>query len=62
MVPNGVGLHYFSVKKLSAILRGITCNHHGYFYRLNCLHSFKTKNKHESHKKVCENKDSCNIM
>ena len=31
--------------------------HHGYFYCLNCLHSFATENKGESHKKVCENKD-----
>ena len=29
--------------------------HHGDFYCLNCLHSFTTENKRESHKKVCEN-------
>ena len=29
---------------------------------LDCLHSFATKNKIESHKKVCENKDFCNIV
>ena len=27
----------------------------GDFYCLSCLHSFKTKNKLESHKRVCEN-------
>ena len=27
---------------------------------MNHLHSFKTKNKLESHKKVCENKGFCN--
>ena len=27
-----------------------------------CLHSFSTKNKVQSHKKVCENKDFCNII
>ena len=32
------------------------------FYRLNCLHSFATENKRESHKKVCENKDFCNVL
>ena len=29
---------------------------------LNCLHSFRTKNKLELHKKVCENKGFCNIV
>ena len=28
---------------------------------MNCLHSFRTKNKLESHKRECENKDFCNI-
>ena len=29
---------------------------------MNCLYSFITKNKLESHRKVCENKDICNIV
>ena len=44
MVPNGEKLrlwHYLAVKKLSALLRGITPKYCGYFYCLNCLHSFK---------------------
>ena len=49
-------------KKLSAILRGITSKHHGDFYFLNCLHSFATENKRESHKKLCENKDFYNVI
>ena len=36
-------------------LRGITSKNNGDFYCLNCLHSFRTKSKLESHKKVCEN-------
>ena len=48
-------------KKLSALLRGITPKYHGDFYCLNCLHSFATKNKRESHKKVCKNKDFGNV-
>ena len=43
--------HYLAVRKLSALLRGITFKHHGDFYCLNCFHSFLTKNKLESHKK-----------
>ena len=29
---------------------------------MNCLHSFRTKTKLESHKKVCENKDLCGAI
>ena len=29
---------------------------------MNCLHSFRTKHKLKSHKKVCENKDLCNVI
>ena len=49
--------HYFAVKKLLALLVGVTFKHYGDFYCLNCLHIFRTKNKLESHKKVCKNKD-----
>ena len=49
-------------KKLSALLRRITSKHYSDFYCLNCLHSYKTKSKRESHKKVCENKKFCNVI
>ena len=62
MITNAEGLHYLAVKNLSALLRGITSKHNGNFYCLNCLHSFRTKNKPESHKRACENKDFCNII
>ena len=48
-------------KKMPALLRGMTSKHHGDFYSLNCLHSFETKKKLQSNKKVCENKGFCNI-
>ena len=51
--------HYFAVKKLSAVLRGITSKNNGDFSCLKCFHSFRTKSKFESHKRVCENKDFC---
>ena len=48
--------HYLAVKKkLLPLLRGITSKSTDDFYCLNCLHSFRTKNKLESHKKVSEN-------
>ena len=45
MIPNGEvrRWHYLAVKKLSALLRGTAC-----------FHSFRKKNKLESHKKVYE--------
>ena len=55
MILNGEEWHYLAVKKLSALLRGITSKHHGDFYCLNCFYSFATENKRKSHKKVCEN-------
>ena len=50
------------VKQLSALARGITSKTNVDFYCLNCIYSFKTKNKLESHKKVSENKDFCNVL
>ena len=29
---------------------------------MNCLPSFETENKHESHKKLCQKKDFCNVV
>ena len=51
----------FSKKKLSALLRMVTSENSD-FYFLNCLHSFRTKYKFDSHKKVCENKDFYNVI
>ena len=53
--------YYLAVTKLSTLLRGITSKNNGDIYCLNCLHSFGTKNKLESHKKVFENKGFCNV-
>ena len=55
------GWRYLAVKKLSALLDGITSKHKGDFYSLNCLHFFRTDNKLKSHEKVCKNKDFCGI-
>ena len=46
-----------SKKKLATLLRGITSKHHGDFYCLNCLYSFRTENKLQSHEKLCKNED-----
>ena len=59
MISNGETWHYLTVKNLSRLLRGITSNHDGDFYCLNCFHSYRTKNKLEAHEKICENRDYC---
>ena len=49
-------------KKLSESLRGITTKNHDDFYCRNCFYSFTTKNKLQLHKRVCENRDFCNVI
>ena len=51
------------MKNLSVLLRGITSNHNGDFYCLNCFVDFycyclySTKNKLKKHEKVCYDHD-----
>ena len=45
MINDGKKWHYITVKRLSALLRGITSNHKEDFYCLNCFHLYSTKNK-----------------
>ena len=55
--------HYLAIEKQSAFLRVMTSSkYHGDFYCLNCFHSFTAKNILRSHKRLCENKHSCNIV
>ena len=60
MITDGEKWHYTAVTRLSGLLRGITSNHNGDFYCLNCFRAYTTKNKFEAHKKICKNHDlSC---
>ena len=61
MISNGENWHYLTVRNLSRLLRGITSNHVGDFYCLNCFHLYRTKNKLEAHKKIYENRDYCHV-
>ena len=49
-IPNkeNKGCHYLAVKKLSALLHGISSKHKDDFYCLNCCHFFRTE-KLKSH-------------
>ena len=61
MIIDGKKYHYLSVKKLSALLRGIRSNHNRDFCCLNCFHSYRTKEKLKKHKKVYNNNDFCYV-
>ena len=45
-------LHYY----------GTSLKHDDDFYCLNCFHSCRTKNRLESYKKLCEEKDLCGAV
>ena len=71
MMSDGEKWHYLVVKSLSGLFTGVTSNHFIFisfyfifnfdFYCLNCFHSYRTKNKLDAHKKVCENHEYCHI-
>ena len=61
MITDNEKWHYAAVTRLSGILRGVTCNNNGDFYCLNCFHAYRTKNKLETHKKICENHHYCHV-
>ena len=43
MISNGENWHYLAVRSLPGLLRGISSNHDGDYYCLNCFHSYRTK-------------------
>ena len=61
MISNGENWHYLGVENLPGLLKGITLSHKEDFCCLNCFRLYRTKNKLEAHKKICENHDYCNV-
>ena len=62
MITDGTSnWHYLAIKNRSGLLRGITSNHNGDFYCLNCLHSYSTKHKLKKHEKIFKNHDFCHL-
>ena len=49
------------VRILSRLLRGITSNHNGDFYFLNCFNSYTTDNKLKKHERLCNDHDHCHV-
>ena len=50
-IPNREGYRCLEVKNVSELFKGRMSKHDGGIYCLNCLYSFRTENKLESHKK-----------
>ena len=43
MITDGKKSHYLTVRRLSALFKGIPTKHDGDFYSLNCFHSYPSK-------------------
>ena len=61
MITDSEKWHSLTVKRLSALFRGITSKNDGDFYGLNCFQSYTTENKLKKHEKVCENRNYCYV-
>ena len=62
MITDGTGnWHYLAIKSISGLLRGVTSNHNGGIYCLNCLQSYTTEKKLRKHEKLCENHNFCHL-
>ena len=61
MITDGKNWHYLVVKRVPALPRGVTSNHNGDFYCLNCSQSYSTKNKLKEHERVWNNHDYCYV-
>ena len=60
MITDGTTIwHYLAIKNISGLLRGITSNHDGDFYCLNCFHSYRTKGKLEKHERIFYDNKFC---
>ena len=57
MITNGEKWHYLTVKNLPGLLRRIKSTRKEDFCCLNCFHFYRTRNKLEAYKKICENHD-----
>ena len=53
--------HYLAVKNISGLLRGITSNHNGDFYCLNCFHPYTTEKKLRKHGRICKDHEFCHL-
>ena len=61
IVQEGDKKHYVTIKRLSALLRGIASSNRGDHYCRNCLNSFRTEKVCKDHVEVCKDHDYCHV-
>ena len=61
MITDGKKWNYLALRSLQALFRGMSSNHNGEFYCLNCCHSYRTENRLKKHEKVFKNHDYCYV-
>ena len=49
------------MKRISGLLRGITSNHNGDFYCVNCFYPYTTEKKLRKHERICKDHDFCDL-
>ena len=54
--------NYLALKSESRLLFGISSNHEGDFYCLNCFNSYSSENKLKEHEEICNKNDSCRLI
>ena len=55
MITDDKKWHHLAVANLPAFLQGMSSNHDGDFYCLNCFNSYTAKNKVKEHEEICNN-------
>ena len=61
MISNVEEWYHLAPISLSSLFGGITPTRNYDFCCLNCFHTFRIKNKFQSHKEACEKKDFCRV-
>ena len=62
MITDGTSnWYYLAVKSIPGLLRGITSNHNGDYYCLNCFHAYTSENKLAKHEKICKDHEFCEL-
>ena len=61
IIGGEVKKHYVAIKRLSALLRGVTSGNDGDFYCRNCLSSHRTKKARDLHYEACIDHDFCYV-
>ena len=61
MITDNKKWHYLFVKRLSALLKGITSKHVRDLYCLNCIYSFTTENALKKHENVSKDHGYCYV-